>query len=150
MKFKALMLAMLLIAAIILSGCATSQQGAQGPVGSQGPQGERGAIGPSGPNGRQGLPGISGYEIVKKEASVGNNQFKILNVECPQGKKVIGGGCRFSGTDESLVIVSSNPTYPDLTSGYKYGWNCAGHNQFTNFSSSFELWVLAICANVES
>ncbi|MBI4210656.1 MAG: collagen-like protein [Candidatus Diapherotrites archaeon] len=147
MKSQALILGIFLMAAIVLSGCTTAQQGAQGPTG---PQGERGAIGPSGPSGAQGLPGISGYEIVRKEVSTSNKQFKILKVECPQGKKVIGGGCSFSGTDESLVIVSSNPTYPNLSSGYTYGWNCAGHNQFTDFPGSFELWAFAICANVES
>ena len=71
-------------------------------VGPEGPQGSEGAQGP---------PGLSGYEIVEVVEDVGpagillpSGQFNrhTLTVTCPNGKKILAGGC-----------LSANPPSPD-------------------------------------
>jgi hypothetical protein len=54
------------------------------PAGQQGPKGDAGA---------PGAPGISGYQYVESPTvSVPQGQFGVAHVDCPAGKKVLGGG----------------------------------------------------------
>jgi hypothetical protein len=47
------------------------------------------------------LPGVRGYEIVEGGPSIVNNQvFNSLSMQCPAGKKAIGGG---GGTGGGIV-----------------------------------------------
>jgi Collagen triple helix repeat (20 copies) len=75
-------------------------QGVPGPKGDTGPQGIQGVPGPkgdTGPQGIQGPPGpagVSGYQIVVAEVTVGLLSSNNVSVDCPAGKRVVGGGVR--------------------------------------------------------
>jgi hypothetical protein len=83
-----------------------NQQGVPGP---QGPQGAQGPQGPQGIQGPQGASGVSGYEIVSHDQNIpdGTGQYDVVN--CPTGKKAVGGG--FVADDfRDLTIQMSGPT----------------------------------------
>lgn len=86
--------------------------------------------------GPQGAPGISGYQIVSNLQSSFPN-FTQLGVNCPPGKRAIGGGAEALGPTSIL-----NRTTPN-TSGT--GWIAVGHQPGVN---SVGLHVYAICAVV--
>jgi hypothetical protein len=80
-----------------------NQQGAPGPPGPSGPQGAQGVQGPPGAS------GVSGYEVVSHDGNVpdGTGQYDV--VQCPSGKKAVGGG--FNADDfRDLTIEMSGPT----------------------------------------
>lgn len=87
-------------------------QGGTGPMGPQGiagPPGPSGSVGPAGPVGPQGPAGVSGQEIVWQDfpyAPMPGNQSAF--VECPAGKKVMGGGWFGPSTDE-VAIARAEP-----------------------------------------
>jgi hypothetical protein len=58
----------------------------------QGPQGAPGVPGPKGDPGLQGAPGVSGYELVADTSAFTSVHAKELVLECPSGKKPLGGG----------------------------------------------------------
>jgi hypothetical protein len=66
---------------------ATDFKAGQLPAGPRGPKGDAGAAG------APGAPGISGYQFVQgANVSVAPGQFGVAYVDCPAGKKVLGGG----------------------------------------------------------
>lgn len=83
--------------------------GATGPKGDPGPAGATGAQGPAGPQGPAGAPGVSGHEIVSNTGLLPvptTQSFFNVNVDCPFGKRVLGGGYQ-SGAFSANVIRSS-------------------------------------------
>jgi hypothetical protein len=68
--------------------------GPPGPPGATGAPGARGAAGPAGPRGPSGL---GGYEIVSNRVGVELGSSNHVLVNCPAGKRVIGGGVRTGG-----------------------------------------------------
>ena len=105
-------------------------QGDPGPPGPLGPQGDAGPTGPSGP------PGVSALQIVSTSAPTGN--FAPLEVICPAGKKVLGGGAEALGSDARLIRTSPN--------GNGTGWIAVGNYPY---AGGLSLRVWAICANVQ-
>lgn len=108
-------------------------------VGPQGPQGEQGVPGPQGEQGIQGVPGpagVSGYVRVQQAATVAPQQVAILDVPCPAGKMVVGGG--FYSITSSLPVQASFPV-DDQT------WRVVADNGGS--SSAHSLFVFALCAN---
>jgi hypothetical protein len=80
--------------------------GPPGPKGDAGPPGPQGEQGPKGDTGAQGPPGeVRGYEIVRQESG----GDRVL-VDCPPGKKVLGGGGAALGLGEDLALSASFPT----------------------------------------
>jgi hypothetical protein len=81
-------------------------QGPAGPQGSPGPTGPPGPTGSPGPSGAPGAAGISGYEIV-----TGSDDFESLFdpgrrdvvLECPEGKKFLGGGWALYSTKAAFA-----------------------------------------------
>jgi len=69
-----------------------NEQGPQGIPGQQGAKGDPGPQGAKGDPGLQGLPGVSGYELVAGNSSINSNYLKEIVLECPPGKKPLGGG----------------------------------------------------------
>jgi hypothetical protein len=57
---RAFAAAVVLFAAVSLSGCFEGPQGAAGPQGPAGPPGPQGSAGPPGPQGEKGVPGPAG------------------------------------------------------------------------------------------
>jgi hypothetical protein len=96
----------------------TGPVGAAGPQGPQGAQGLQGVPGPVGPQGPQGVPGLSNVTIINVSGVFDRyypNIHKRIDVACPVGKKVVGGGCDAlfgatgSATYEPPAIVKATP-----------------------------------------
>jgi len=105
----------------------------QGPQGLQGSKGDPGA---QGSKGDPGVPGISGYQIVYgADVLVNPGGFGVAYVDCPVGKKVIGGG---GGSEGSAPITLLGP-YAN------HQWAAAARNDGAN-PVNVSAW--AYCANV--
>jgi hypothetical protein len=114
--------------------------GAQGPQGSQGPAGSRGSTGPSGPagpSGPSGPAGVSGWQAVTKTATWGAGVDAAGEVDCPAGKKMLGGGAA-----GGIGILNIRQSAPAGALGDK-GWYVEVVNTW-NQSASVTIW--AICA----
>ena len=76
--------------------------------GATGPQGAVGPTGPQGQPGATGAVGISGYEVVLVSGimEIGERE-KFVEVKCPAGKRVLGGGVATFNSD--IKIMSSSP-----------------------------------------
>ena len=96
----------------------------QGPAGPPGPQGPAG--------------GLSGYEIVSEDFVVPMSTGKTLSVQCPQGKKALGGG--WIG-----IHVASHGGEWVTTDGTMLAMNIYAMNTY-----DAEVTVQAICATVQS
>jgi hypothetical protein len=112
-------------------------QGPPGPAGPAGPQGPQGDVGPAGPS------GVSGYEIVTHQEFLAPGTFANVHVECPAGKKVLGGGFDIE-TPDDVKVFSSEPS-DGLGNIIDHGWNVFVHNTGT---VSRQTTVSAICTSV--
>ena len=72
-----------------------------GPQGPQGPQGEIGPIGPRGP------AGASGLVYVNVENAIDGKKSENWGIECPDGKKVVGGGVSSNDPANARVVESA-------------------------------------------
>lgn len=113
--------------------------GPVGPKGVAGPKGETGPTGPIGPAGPAGPPGISGWQAVTKTVTYGAGVGAEIAVDCPAGKKALGGGV--AGGIGILIVRQSAPKG---ALGDR-GWVVEVKNTF-NKSTSVTIW--AICAVV--
>ena len=121
----------------------SSLTGQPGPRGEQGPAGPKGDIGPEGPAGPQGpagptgATGISGLQYLTS-AGIGvpaNSQATGI-VDCPAGKRALGGGVSRVGNG---LVVDTAPQNDGV------GWVGEMYNRG---SGSVTMYVWAICANV--
>jgi hypothetical protein len=114
--------------------------GPRGPVGARGapgPKGDAGARGATGGQGAPGAPGVSGWERVHNATGVVNANSSIdVEIFCPTGKRVFGGGAYAPG----LTLVSSFP-------GSDTSW-IVGVRNTTASASQFHYYV--ICGVVQS
>jgi len=101
-------------------------------------QGEPGPAGPPGPS------GVSGYQIVTHQEFLAPGTFANVHVECPVGKKVLGGGFSIE-TPDDVKVFSSEPS-DGLGNVIDHGWNVLVHNMGT---VSRQTTVSAICASVQ-
>lgn len=87
-------------------------QGLTGPAGPAGPQGATGATGPqgpAGPTGPAGANGVSGYELVYSgPRTIPAGQRASIQLDCPAGKKAVGGG--YAG--QGLLLEGHGPASP--------------------------------------
>jgi hypothetical protein len=110
---------------------ADGQPGAQGPQGERGPQGPQGEPGPQGIQGPAGQPGgISGWELVYRCCLDLPTGFSAINIDCPSGKRAIGGG--YEGYGE---IIHSMPS----TTGSRWSF-------WLDKSAASRMSFVAICA----
>jgi hypothetical protein len=116
-------------------------QGPAGPTGTTGPKGESGTAGPQGLVGPPGPSGISGWEyrVSSPGVSIPGNGGGHAQVDCPNGKKALGGGGGTASYD--VHLVSSTPTDPGT------GWVVSYANGYPTPRTVYA-WV--ICANVSS
>jgi len=89
---------------------ATGLQGAVGPAGPAGPSGEPGAAGPQGPAGETGAAGISGFEVASANTPLPGRQRVGAFIECPAGKKALGGGWFGPMVPDEASIVRAEPS----------------------------------------
>ena len=109
-------------------------RGLAGANGAAGPRGEQGAAGPAGTN------GVSGFQYIAKRADTDILKDKYLrwSVDCPNGKRALGGGVSTSAPYETRVIESA-PT------GEATGWGVGVKNEGGPTMSGY-VWVT--CAYV--
>ena len=125
--------------------------GPTGPVGATGPKGETGAIGPLGPQGPQGSrglqgpSGISGWTYVTKAARIRPNSHANWSVDCPSGKKALGGGESTASGSDAVLGKTLLETAP---AGAGTGWYASVLNR--NDTTAITEYVWALCANVTS
>ena len=129
----------------------------QGPAGQQGPIGPVGPIGPQGLQGEQGLQGLPGQQGIQGiQGPAGINGLEIVQVntapqdtaridvlvECPAGKKVLGGGYATAGNNLNTSIAANGPA----TSSH---WAVtAVTNDYPAIRVGWSVQAYAICANV--
>ena len=130
-------------------------QGSQGPQGPAGPAGARGEQGPPGPQGTSGLagpagapgapgaPGVSGLVYVDAYSAFDATNRKSVTVQCPAGKKVIGGGASTVAVDPDapLAIVDSAPLNA-LNHWYAQAKESAPHG------GNWRVVAIALCASI--
>jgi hypothetical protein len=103
-----------------------------------------GLVGPQGPAGPPGPSGVSGYQIVVHQEFLAPGTFADVHVECPTGKKVLGGGFDIE-TPDDVKVFSSEPS-DGQGNLIDHGWNVFVHN---TGPFSRQTTVSAICASVE-
>jgi hypothetical protein len=119
----------------------TGAQGLQGNTGVQGLKGDIGATGSTGATGAAGANGVSGYELVKRTLTspqLAANSETVQVVDCPSGKKVVGGGVVVFGAAGRWVATSNGPVNETQ-------WAIALANLNAFSISATRLEVSAIC-----
>jgi hypothetical protein len=94
--------------------------------------------------GSQGPPGISALQRVDVSTASSSVNSKSVVVNCPSGKRVLGGGARVTGSGSNRVSIVES--FPD-SSGDR--WN-ARASEVVGTASTWELQAYALCANVAS
>ena len=118
------------------------EQGPAGPTGTTGPKGETGPAGAPGPAGPPGPSGISGWSYVTKAQSISPGVYGRWSVDCPDGKRALGGGVTSGGPEVGTVsVMESGPA------GQATGWLSSVRNN-GNVTTTEYVW--AICAKVAS
>jgi hypothetical protein len=118
-------------------------KGNQGPAGPAGPKGEAGPAGPQGPAGPPDPDGIRGWEYITAGMRIPAKDYKAWNVNCPSGKKALGGGVGGQG-DVSARIVESVPAGAGAT-----GWHVHVYNG-TEYGYAITEYAWVLCADVSS
>ncbi len=85
--------------------------------------------------------GVSGYEIVAHQEFLPAGSVADVHVECPAGKKVLGGGFNVE-TPDDVKVYSSEPS-DGRGNIIDHGWNVMVHNEGT---VTRQATALAICA----
>ena len=116
-------------------------RGDRGETGAVGPKGATGLVGPVGARGPSGPSGVSGWSYFTKGASLSGESFKTVNVDCPAGKKALGGGVAVTSGLWAMRVIQSAPSGAAAT-----GWLATVANDASNYTTSFYVW--AICASV--
>ena len=106
-----------------------------GPTGQAGAHGEKGS---SGVAGSPGAPGSLGASVARLLTGYSDSATKSLEVDCPSGTRVIGGGGE-SGTGSGANITQSAP----LQTGE--GWHVAARDGDPVSPAVWQLIGYAIC-----
>lgn len=120
--------------------------GAAGPKGATGPPGPAGPVGQRGPEGLRGVDGVSGWSYHTAGKSITPGEYEKWTVNCPGGKKALGGGVAasgpFQGNYNRGAVVSSAPAGPAT------GWAVTYSNGYSQGTMTAYAWV--ICGYVSS
>lgn len=107
--------------------------------------GPQGAQGPAGPEGPAGTNGVSGYEVVNASITwpggSGGSIGGTLDAQCPNGKKVLGGGWRSRELDSPNLRI--HWSYPDTENDW---WSV--RYTVDDTTAAFTLTAYATCATV--
>jgi hypothetical protein len=114
-----------LIGVLVLSGCAGLRKKQSGI-----------RVGPS--------LRLAGLEIVAHKEILAPNAFINVHVECPPGKKVLGGGFDIE-TPDYVKVFSSEPS-DGKGNAIDHGWNVSANNAG---AASRQVTVSAVCASLE-
>jgi hypothetical protein len=100
----------------------------------KGPQGPAGAAGPQGP------PGTSGVQQISSTGPSNSTGPKSFQVDCPSGKRAIGGGGTLTGTTTNTFLTTSRPS----DSGT--GWVAAGRESSGGNAGNWAVQAWVVCA----
>lgn len=109
--------------------------GNTGEKGPTGPKGDAGAAGAAGP------PGLSELQVLTAQTGSDSAGLKTIGVDCPSGKKALGGGAVENASSDPIAITNTNPK------GDGGGWT-AQAREINSTSVNWALTVYAICAKV--
>ena len=102
----------------------------------KGPQGPAGAAGPQGP------PGTSGVQQISSTGPSNSTGPKSFQVDCPSGKRALGGGGTLTGTTTNTFLTTSRPS----DSGT--GWVTAGRESSGGNAGNWAVQAWVVCATV--
>lgn len=88
-----------------------------------------------------GCAGISGYQTVMNRVVVPGGKYQNVHVDCPAGKRVLGGGFNIE-TPDDIKIFSSEPS-DGQGNLVDHSWNVFIHNTGTQ---ARQTTAIAICA----
>jgi hypothetical protein len=108
------------------------KEGTQGPQGALGAEGEQGLEGPQGPQG--------GWQRIEASTAVDSENEKDLEVTCPSGNRIFGGGTVLTGPGFTSVVIDASAPVSEST------W-FAGAHEHKATADSWALNVSVICAN---
>ena len=94
--------------------------------------------GPTGPQGPAGAPGVSAVERVEVSSPNNSASPKVVQIACPAGKRLLGGGARVNGGSPKVALWAS---FPDNDNIYR-----ANASETDAFVPSWSLTAYAICA----
>jgi len=94
--------------------------------------------GPTGPQGPAGPPGLSAVERVDTTSPSSSTTSKSVQIACPAGKRLMGGGARVNGGVPEVAITAS---FPDNDNIYR-----ATAVENDTYNPAWTLTVYAICA----
>ena len=117
------------------------EKGEAGPSGAKGATGATGPAGPRGPAGQTGPRGVSGWQFLTKTKSIKADGSATLQVNCPSGKRALGGGVAVPYPNLYARVHQSAPSGAAAT-----GWLASVLNSYPNYTISASVWV--ICAEV--
>ncbi len=101
---------------------------------SAGPQGPAGAAGPQGP------PGTSGVQQISSTGASNSTGPKSFQVDCPSGKRAIGGGGTLLGTTTNTFLTTSRPSDAGT------GWVAAGRESSGGNAGNWAVQAWVVCA----
>ena len=78
-----------------------------------------GAVGPAGPKGDPGPAGATGYQQIQRQMSIGGEGFRAEQVDCPNGKSVLGAGHVFREGDANHLRLTESRPISDRTWRFK-------------------------------
>ena len=105
--------------------------------------GPAGPAGPTGPAGPAGPAGLSGLERVEATTLLNTASPKPVQMACPAGKRLLGGGARLNGAGASPPVnVAIQASFPDNDNVYR-----AVGREVTATNATWSLTVFAVCAN---
>lgn len=125
----------------------TGPAGSKGEKGDPGPAGPKGAVGPAGPAGQRGpagekgVSGVSGWQYLTESKSIKADGSATLQVNCPSGKRALGGGVAVPYPNLYARVLQSAPSGAAAT-----GWLASVLNSYPNYTITATVWV--ICAVV--
>jgi hypothetical protein len=94
--------------------------------------------GPTGPQGPAGPPGLSAVERVETTSPSSSTTSKSVQIACPPGKRLMGGGARVNG---GVPEVSLTASFPDNDNIYR-----ATAVENDTYNPAWTLTAYAICA----
>ena len=85
------------------------------PSGPPGAMGLTGPAGPQGASGSQGAPGVVGeVTVYRLDFAIPDGEVTGVNVKCPLGKRVIGGGSSLDVQDRTDVVLTASRPFRTL------------------------------------
>jgi len=119
----------------------TGPRGYTGATGARGATGATGATGARGATGQSGLQGYSRRSVTRSQyfQPISNARYIEVNVTCPSGQKVIGGG-GYSPSGH-LTTVSSYPTGNNSDREWRVKWV---NNTSYSFTSSVTAYAICV------